>query len=175
MKRSEKEAVVAQVADRISRAQAVVLTDFTGLKVEEITELRRQIKEAGQEYTVVKNRLFKRAIEGTEAAALAEMLVGPNGFGFSYNDPVALAKVLADFAKDKPALEVKGGILEGKIISPQEITALAKLPAREVLLSMMLGAMNGVPRNLVSVLAAVVRSLLNVLKAVEDQKAAEAA
>lgn len=175
MNRSEKEAVVKDVAERVSRAKAIILTDYNGLKVEQMTELRQQLTSKNLDLVVIKNRLVKRAVEGTDAEALTDLLTGPNGFGFSYEDPVDLAKVLVDFAKDNPALEIKGGILEGKRLEASTVSSLAKLPPREQLLAMLLGVMNGVPRNLVSVLAATVRGLLNALKAIEEQKAQEAA
>ena len=174
MNRSEKEAVVAGVAERLDRAKAVVLTDFSGLKVDQMTELRQQLREKGLEYLVVKNRLFKRAIEGKDTEVMADKLTGPNGFGFAYDEPVELAKVLVDFAKDNPKLEIKGGYLEGKALDENGVTALSKLPGREQLLAMFLGALNGVPRNLVSVMAQIPRSFLNVLKAIEEEKGKEA-
>lgn len=171
MKRSQKEAMVANLVGRLGSAQAIILTDFSGLKVEQMTELRRKVGEKNQEYQVIKNTLFRLAAAGTDAEKLSEFMVGPNGVGISNADPVELAKVLVDFAKDSKHLEVKKGLLDGKLLEPDDIKALAKLPDRDTLLAMLLGAMNGVPRNLVSVLAAVPRGLLNVLKAVEDQKA----
>ncbi len=174
MNRSDKEAVVQSMAERLGRAKALVLTNFNGLKVEQMTELRQQLREKNLEYVVVKNTLLKRAAEGSSAGKLADQMVGPNGLAISYDDPVALAKALVDFAKTNPKLEVRAGLLEGKTISAAEVGDLAKLPSREVLLAMLLGAMNGVPRNLVSVLAAVPRSLMNVLKAIEEQKAGQA-
>jgi large subunit ribosomal protein L10 len=172
--RSEKQAVVDTMAERLGRAKALVLTNFNGLKVEQITELRQQLREKDLEYVVVKNTLLRRASEGSAASALSDQMVGPNGLAISYGDPVALAKSLMDFAKTNPKLEVRGGLLEGKLIGVEQVAELAKLPSREVLLAMLLGAMNGVPRNLVSVLAAVPRSLMNVLKAIEEQKAGQA-
>lgn len=171
MKRTEKEAVVQSVADRLGRATAVVLTNFQGLKVDQMTTLRAQLREKDYEYLVVKNTLLKRAADGGAAEPLTEDLVGPNGVAFSFGDPVELAKTLAQFAKDNPKFEIRSGLLEGQIIDKDGVEQLSKLPGREQLLGMLLGAMNGVPRNLVSVLAAVPRSLLNVLKAIEEQKA----
>ena len=174
MNRSDKQVVVDSMAERLGRAKALVLTNFNGLKVEQMTELRQQLRDKDLEYVVVKNTLLKRAAEGLSAAKLADQMVGPNGLAISYDDPVALTKALVDFAKTNPKLELRGGLLEGKPISAAEVGDLAKLPSREVLLAMLLGAMNGVPRNLVSVLAAVPRSLMNVLKAIEEQKAGQA-
>jgi len=169
--RSEKQAVVSEVSDRLARANAVILTDFSGLKVEQMTDLRQKLKDAGLDYLVVKNTLLKLASQGTEAESLTQDLTGPNGLGFSFDDPVELAKVLVNFAKDNPKLEIKEGVLDGKIISTAEVTALAKLPSREVLLAQLLGVMNGVARNFVSVLAAVPRGLVTALKQIEEQKA----
>ncbi len=171
MNRSEKQAVVSEVSDRLARANAVILTDFSGLKVEQMTDLRQKLKDAGLDYLVVKNTLLKLASQGTEAESLTQDLTGPNGLGFSFDDPVELAKVLVNFAKDNPKLEIKEGVLDGKIISTAEVTALAKLPSREVLLAQLLGVMNGVARNFVSVLAAVPRGLVTALKQIEEQKA----
>ena len=170
MNRNEKEAVVSQVSERLTRASAVILTDFSGLKVEQMTDLRQKLKDSGSEYLVVKNTLLQLACKGTETETLTQDLTGPNGLGFSYDDPVELAKVLVDFAKDNPKLEIKDGVLDGKIISSKEVTALAKLPSREVLLSQLLGVMNGVARDFVSVLAAVPRGLVTALKQIEEQK-----
>jgi large subunit ribosomal protein L10 len=169
--RKEKQAVVSEVSDRMARASAVILTDFSGLKVEQMTELRQKLKDSGLDYLVVKNTLLKLASQGTDSEQLTQDLTGPNGLGFSYDDPVELAKVLVDFAKDNPKLDIKEGVLDGKIISAVEVSALAKLPSREVLLGQLLGVMNGVARNFVSVLAAVPRGLVTALKQIEEQKA----
>ena len=175
MDRTEKEAMVQSLTERLVRARAVVLTDFTGMKVEQITELRQQLKDKGHEYVVVKNRLMKRALLGREAAVLADGLKGPNGLGFGYGEPVDLAKILVEFAKTNPQLTIKGGYLEGKSLNPDQVSALAKLPSKEMLLSMLLGTMNAVPRSLVMVLAAVPRGLLQVLNAIAEKKAGEPA
>ena len=171
MNREQKEAVVSQVSERLSRARAVVLTDFRGLKVEQMTELRQQLREKGLDYMVVKNTLLRLASSGTPTEALLEGLEGPNGMAVGYDDPVELAKVLTEFAKTNPKFEVRKGLLEGKVIDSAQVEALSKLPSREVLLAQLLGTMNAVPQGLVTVMAGIVRSLLNVLKAIEDQKA----
>jgi large subunit ribosomal protein L10 len=170
--RKDKEAVVADMAERLDRASALVLTNFSGLKVEQMTALRQQLRDKGYEYVVVKNTLLKRAAQGKPAHVLDDMLEGPGGLAISYDDPVGLAKALVDFAKTNAKLEIRAGVLSGKLIAPEQVADLAKLPSREILLSMLLGALQGVPRNLVSVLAAVPRSLMNVLKAIEEKKAA---
>lgn len=171
MNRKEKEAVVGEVAQRLARAKAVILTDFSGLKVEQMTDLRQKLKDSGLEYMVVKNTLLRLASQGTGAEPLSQKMTGPNGLGFSYDDPVELAKVLVNFAKDNPKLDIKEGVLDGKLIGAEAVSALAKLPSREVLLAQLLGVMNGVARNFVSVLAAVPRGLVTALKQIEEQKA----
>lgn len=171
MNKGQKQEVVQDMAERLDRANALIMTDFSGLGVEAITELRHQLRAKGYEYVVVKNTLLRRAAKGKAAEALSDKLAGPNGMGISYGDPVDMAKVLVEFGKTNAKFDIKGGLLSGKPIDAAGVTALAKLPSREVLLAMLLGAMNGVPRNMVSVLAAVPRSLLNVLKAIEEQKA----
>jgi large subunit ribosomal protein L10 len=173
--KTAKEAVIQSMAERLGRAQALVLTDFTGLKVEQMTELRQQLRDKGFEYVVVKNTLLKRASEGQAASVLAKKLTGPNGLGLSYDDPVGLAKTIVDFAKITPKLSIKVGMLSGKLIGAEQVAELAKMPSHEQLLSMLLGVLQGVPRNLVNLLAAVPRSLRNVLKAIEEQKAGKAA
>ena len=171
MNKAQKQDIVRNMAERLDRASALVMTNFSGLGVEAMTELRHQLRDKGYEYVVVKNTLLRLAAKGKDAEALSGKLAGPNGMGISYGDPADLAKVLVDFAKTNPKLEIKGGLLSGKPIDAAGVTTLAKLPSREVLLASLLGVMNGVPRNLVSVLAAVPRGLLNVLKAIEEQKA----
>ena len=170
--KQQKQVVIQDMAERISRAKAMVTSDFVGLKVEQMTELRAKLRTAGLDYVVVKNTLLGLAAKDTDAQDFMSKLFGPTGVAISYDDPVVLAKTLVDFAKDNQKLEIKAGLLDGKEIDLEGIKALAKLPGRDELLSMLLGALNGVPRNLVCVLAAVPRSLLNVLNAIGEQKEA---
>ncbi len=172
MNRGEKEKLVEATRKRLERASALVLTDFSGLKVEQMNQLRAKLREEGLQYSVIKNTLLKLAAAGGPAESLMADLSGPNGVGFSFDDPVSLAKVLADFAKDNQKLELKAGLVEGRVVSQEDLKALAKLPGRQDLLAMLLSAMQGVPRSLVSVLAAVMRDLVGVLSAIADQKEA---
>ena len=172
MRKLEKAAIVQDIEERIGRSQFSILTDFTGLKVEEITRLRRQIQDANGELRVVKNTLLQRAATGDSSMApLSSHFVGPNAVTFGYGDPVALAKVLIKFAQEKPQFKLKAGVLSGQVLSPQELEALSKLPDREILLAQFLGVLQSVPRALVTVLAGVIRNLLNVLVALKDKKA----
>ena len=175
MNREQKAERVAELKERLGRSGLTVLTDFTGLAVEDMTTLRAKLKAVGGEYYVSKNTLIRLAIKNTPAEGMAEHLVGPNGLAMAYDDVAALAKTLNEFAKEKKKLEIKAGLLEGAVIDLDQIKRLADLPSREVLLAQLLGAMNAVPTSFVSVLAAVPRNLLGVLKAIEDQKSEAAA
>jgi large subunit ribosomal protein L10 len=168
--KEQKQAIVQDMAQRLNRAAALVLTNFSGLGVEDMTDLRQRLRAKGYEYVVIKNTLLKLAARDTDARRLNDSLAGPNGLGISYGDPVDLAKLLVEFAKNNNKLEIRGGLLAGKPINAEAVAALAKLPGREILIAMLLGAMNGIPRNLVGIMAAVPRSLLYALKAIEAQK-----
>jgi large subunit ribosomal protein L10 len=169
--RKAKALVMEELREKAGRAQIGVLTDFTGLKVEIMTQLRRQVKEADGELRVAKNTLLRQSAEGDSLIApLTDQFEGPNAVAFGYTDPVALAKLLVKFAQEKPLFKIKAGVMGGQVLSPKDIEALSKLPAREVLLAQLLGAMQAVPTGLVTVLAGVIRGLLNVLVAIKDQK-----
>jgi large subunit ribosomal protein L10 len=136
--------------------------------------LRRKLREANTEYQVVKNSLLVRASEGNDVALIKDQFTGPSAIALSHDDPVAPAKVFADFVKENKKFEIKGGVLNGKIIDPDGIKALSSLPSREVLLAQVLSAMNAVPTSLVTALADVPRRFVNVLQAIKDQKEAQA-
>jgi large subunit ribosomal protein L10 len=169
----EKEKIVQEIREKVSRSQISILSDFKGLKVEEMTGLRRQLHEAGAELKVVKNTLLRRAAAAdSPIAPLASRFTGPNALTLGYADPVALARIMTKFAQDKPLLEIKGAVLSGEFLTLKDLVALSKLPAREVLLAQLLGVLQGVPTGLVTVLAGVIRALLNVLVAHRDQQPA---
>jgi large subunit ribosomal protein L10 len=166
-----KAEIVGELQERIGRSQFNILADFTGLKVAEMTRLRRQVREVDGELRVVKNTLLTRAAGGdTPMASLGSQFVGPNAVTFGYGDPVALAKVLIKFAQEKPQFKLKAGVLSGQVLTAKDVEALSKLPDREVLLAQFLGVLQGVPTALVTVLAGVIRNLLNVLVALKDKK-----
>lgn len=172
MNLDEKKKIVADLHDRFSRAAVVILTDYKGLDVAAATELRRQLREAGVEYSVVKNSLMSRASEETGIAAIKDQFKGPSAVAISYDDPVAPAKVLTKFASDNDKLEIKIGVLQDKVLDMRSIKALADLPSREVLLAQFLSTLNAVPSNFVRTLGAIPAQLLNVLTAIKDQKEA---
>ena len=168
--RTRKEEIVDDLRDRFLRGRVTILTDFTGLDVASVTQLRNALRAVKAEYRVAKNTLIKRAIENTRAQGLKPYFKGTRAVAISYEDPVAPAKVLIDFVRDNKKPEIIAGLLEGSIITREEIQSLARLPGREELLARVLSAMQAVPRGLVQVLAGIPRKLLYVLKAIEENK-----
>ena len=172
MKLEAKQKIAASLHEKFADAKVVIVTDYKGLDVAQMNDLRRKLREADVEYQVVKNTLLIRASKDTDAEQLADMFKGPSAVAMAFADPVAPAKVLTQFAKDNEKLEIKAGVMNGKLLDLDAIGALAKLPSREELLAQVLAAMNAVPQGLVSALADVPRRLVNVLNAVKDQKEA---
>lgn len=171
--RSEKERVVSELHQKLQELRAVIVTDYRGLNVEEITRLRRQLQEASVEYRVVKNTLMRLASKETSVAQLSGLFVGPTAMAFSNDDPLAPARVLLEFNKDIPMLEIKGGLVEGRVVGPHEITAMAKLPGREVLLGNLLRLFTAGQLHLVNVLSAHIRRLVQVLETIRITRQGE--
>jgi large subunit ribosomal protein L10 len=170
LKRLEKEELVKVLNEKFSRAKALVLTDYRGLDTSAMNALRTQLREASVEYRVVKNTLMSRASDGTDVALLKDHFAGPSAVALSYEDPVAPAKVLVKFSEEHDDLEVKAGVLDGKVIDLEGIKRLAKLPSREALLAQMLSVFSGPARSFVTVLSGVPRNLLGVLNAIKAEK-----
>jgi large subunit ribosomal protein L10 len=166
----EKKKITEDLHERFSKSAIVVVTDYKGLDVSAMNDLRRKLREEDIEFQVAKNTLLMRAAKDTEVALIQDYFKGPSAVAFSYKDPVAPAKIVAQFAKDNQKLEIKGGVLKDKVLDVDAIKALAKLPTREVLLGQLLSVLNGVPSSFVRTIAAIPRSLLNVLTAIRDQK-----
>ena len=154
-----KKQIVQEIADKFKSSKSTIVVDYRGLNVAEVTELRKQLREAGIEFKVYKNTLTRLAAESAEITELHSALTGPNAIAFSNEDVVAPAKILNDFAKKHEALEIKAGVIEGNVATVEEVKALAELPSREGLLSMLL-----------SVLQAPIRNLALATKAVAEQK-----
>jgi len=168
MNRTEKAAAVDAFKTSLEHAQSVILAEFRGLTVVEATNLRSQLREAGVTLRVFKNTLAKRAIEGTDLAILSDSLVGPTAWAYSEEDPVAPAKMLCEFIKDKTSAEhltLRAGFLDGRALSASEITALAKMPSRDELRSKLLSIFLGQGTAFVRLLSARSVEFLNVLKA----------
>jgi len=172
MDRIKKEQVVSELNKCFSEAQAIIVTDFKGIGMEALTELRVKLRAAGCEYHVAKNTLVKLASKGTSLGQLDEMMVGNNALGVTTGDPAALAKAISDFAKANDKFVIKGGVLGEKVMDTAQIKALANMPSREVMLATLLGTMNAVPTSFVRVLAAVPQKLVYALSAIRDQKEA---
>lgn len=155
----QKKQLVTEIADKLRDSQSTIFVDYRGLDVSEVTELRKQLRDANVEFRVYKNTMTRRAAEELELTDLNEHLVGPTAIAFSNEDVVAPAKILNNFAKNHEALEIKTGVIEGGVVSVDKIKELADLPNREGLLSMLL-----------SVLQAPMRNMALATKAVADQK-----
>lgn len=168
--REEKVKAVEELKDRFSRSKTAVLTDYRGLNVADITELRKKLREKGVEFKVVKNTLTRIALKDF-SYNLDEFLEGPTAIAFSYQDPVAPAKVLIDFAKNHKELEIKAGVVEGKVGGKDMIESLAKIPSREELLAKAVGSIQSPLYGIVGVLQGPLRNLVYTLQAIQDKKA----
>ena len=167
--RPEKVAVVEEVRERLDDASASVVTEYRGLTVADLAVLRHSLAAAGGEYKIFKNTLVKRAIHGSDHALLEELLTGPTAIAFVHGDVSAVAKALRDFSRANGRLVVKGGLLDGALLSPAQLGALADLPPREVLLAQVAAAIAAPLRQLAGLLEAMPRNLAYGLKALLDQ------
>jgi large subunit ribosomal protein L10 len=170
MARPEKTAAVAEIAERFKAADAALLTEYRGLRVPEIAEVRRSLRESGTEYKVIKNTLARLAVRDVGLEELAEMLTGPTAVAFVKGDAAAAAKALDEAAKKYPVLIIKGGVLEGRVIDAAQAGQLARLEPREVLLAKLAMLFNAPVQNMVNVLSAPLRDLGSVLAQVQRQK-----
>ena len=166
----KKEAVVDSIKEKLEASQSVVLIDYRGLTVAEVTELRNQMREAGVEYQVLKNTMIKRAAEKAGIEGLDPILEGPTAVAFGINDPVAPAKILTKFAKDTKKITIKGGVLAGNAIDVAAVENLAKLPSKEEIIAKMLGSLNAPITGLVMVLSGVTSKFVRTLEAIRVQK-----
>ena len=171
MDRVAKETFVTELRDRLNKAPVIYLTDFTGLSVKEMTDLRRSLKESGAEYLVVKNRLAKLAFAETELPNITENLEGPTGMVFGYDGPVAPAKALREFANlhdKKPVFKL--GIMDAKILDTAQIDRISKLPSYEVLLAQLAGVMEAPVAALASALGAKLQEMAGLLGALKEER-----
>jgi len=168
----QKQQIAEDLRDRFSKSAIIVLTDYKGLDVAAMNDLRRKLRAEEIEYQVVKNSILIRASADNDGDLIKDFFKGPSAVALSYDDPIAPAKVLAQFAKDHEKLEIKVGVMNGKVLDATAIKALAQLPAREVLLGQLLSALNAIPTSFVRAIAEVPRSFMSLLAAIKDQKAA---
>lgn len=155
----QKKNLVQEISQKLKDSQTVVVVDYRGLDVAQVTELRKELRDAGVDYKVYKNTMTKRAIKEVDLEDLEDVLSGPTAIAFSKDDVIAPAKIISNFAKENEALEIKGGVIEGKVATIEQLNELAKLPDFEGLVSMLL-----------SVLQAPIRNLAYATKAIADQK-----
>ena len=152
---AKKAAIVEEVTEKFKTAASVVIVDYRGLTVDEVTKLRKQLRDANVEIRVIKNSILSCAAKAAGLEGLDEVFTGPTAVAFSNEDVVAPAKIIDEFSKEAKALEIKGGIIEGKVSTLEEVTALAKLPSREGLLSMLLSVLQAPVRNVAYAINAV--------------------
>jgi large subunit ribosomal protein L10 len=155
---------VRSLKQRLENVQSAVLTEYRGLTVRQISDLRKQLKGASAQYQVIKNRLGRLAVEGSALEGLGRHLKGPTGVAYTRQDPVAVAKALQSFVRANPALTIKVGIVEGRVLQPEEIRSLAELPSKEQLRGQLVGTLEGPASQLVALLTAPQRELVHVLE-----------
>ena len=169
MNRQEKENVISDLSRQIEGFKAVVLTNYRGLNVEQISQLRRRLKEEEISYHVVKNTLIRLASRGTDLEKLNDYFEGPTAMAISYGDPTLLAKILSEFIKTQPSLEIKVGLIQGKVTPPDEVKALASMPPRDVLIAQILGGIQTPGGQLGGVILSALQQVLGVIHARVDQ------
>jgi large subunit ribosomal protein L10 len=168
--RTKKEQVVAELHEKLKRASAAILTDFRGMTVAEMVDLRDALAAEQVEYQVVKNTLMRLASRDTASAVLEPLLKDTCAIAIGYSDPTVPAKVLKKFGKSNDKLKIKGGALGTRLLDLNQVSALAELPSREELLAKLLGTLNAVPTALVTVLSGVPRAFVCVLAAIQEKK-----
>ncbi len=165
MNRSTKELVVTELHQKLKEAKLAILADYSGIKVKDITDLRNGLRKADSELRVIKNKLLSIALKDTEFTLLDDHLKGPRALMMNFGDVVEPTRILVEFAKKNDMLEIEAGVLDGTLLSKDQILALAELPSRDILLGKLLSVLVGVQTQLVTVLSAVPRGLVQVLEA----------
>jgi large subunit ribosomal protein L10 len=171
LNRKGKTEIISDFSKKIEGYKAVVLTHYRGLDVGQMNHLRKRLREEKVSYHVVKNTLMKLASKGTDLEKLGEYFEGPTAIAISYGDPILLAKVLLEFIKTQPALEIKVGLVEGRVAPPEEVKALATMPSREVLLAQILGELQTPVGQVMGSILSLLQQMLGILQARTDQLA----
>lgn len=163
---------IEEIKESFSKAKVAIVTDYRGLSVAEITELRRSLQKENSDYTVVKNTLAKIAIKGTPFEGLGELLQGPSGVTLGFEDQVAPAKVLTQFIKKAKKSEIRGAVLDGIVLSAKEVQQLSELPSKDELYAKMLGSINSPAQGLVNTVNGLAKALVTAMDAIRKQKEA---
>jgi large subunit ribosomal protein L10 len=171
LNRKEKTQVVSDLAKKIEGYRAVVLTHYRGLNVEQMSHLRKRLREEKVSYHVIKNTLMRLASKGTDLEKLNDYFEGPTAIAVSYGDPILLAKVFLEFVKTQPSLEIKVGLIEGRVTPPEEMKALATMPSREVLLTQILGGIQMPGGQVGGAILSMLQQMLGVIQGRVDQLA----
>lgn len=169
MNRKEKGQILSNLGEKVKGFQAAVLTNYRGLNVEQMNHLRQRLREEKISYHVVKNTLMKLASKGTDLEKLDNYFEGPTAIAISYGDPILLAKILSEFIKTQPFLEIKVGLIQGRVASPEEVKALATMPSRELLLAHILGGIQGPANQLGTAIYNAIQQVLGIIQARADQ------
>lgn len=167
-----KAQIVEEIKEKISSSQSMVLVDYRGLNVAQLTELRKRYRDAGVDYKVYKNTMMRFAFKELGLEEFNEFLKGPSAVAFGINDPVSAAKISTEFAKTNDKLEIKAGIVDGKVINAEGVKNLAELPSREVLIAQVLGGFNAPIQGFANVLQGTIRGLAIALNAIAEKKSA---
>lgn len=171
MARPEKLAKVDEILDKLRKTQGLILTDFRGLSVSDMRDLRNRLRKQQVEYKVLKNTLLRRAVDKADMPGLLQYLDGPTAVAFEYDDAISPATTLSDFARLHKGFEIKAGVIEGEILDGAGVRRIATLPPREVLLSMLVGSLQAPMANLVGAMSGPARALAMTLRQIADQKA----
>ena len=169
MNKREKQQVVADLQKQIEQYKAVVLTNYRGLNVEQMTRLRRRLREEKVAYNVVKNTMMKLASKGTALEKLNDYFEGPTAIAIAYGDFVSLAKILSEFQKNQPIFEIKAGLIEGKVASPEEVKSMASMPSKEVLFGQILGGIQMPAVQVTGTIMSVLQQVVGTIQARVDQ------
>lgn len=170
MEKVKKQKVVQELSEKLKKMNSMFLTEYSGMNVAQMTRLRRELRNVGVEFSVIKNSLLTIASKGTKAEALNDKFIGPNAIVGIYNDPVGAAKVLTSISKDVPHLKLKAGFLGSQILTPEDILKLATLPSKEILIGKLLGLLQGIPQRFLYVLGGNISKLIVTLNAIKTKK-----
>ncbi|MBI4697852.1 MAG: 50S ribosomal protein L10 [Nitrospirae bacterium] len=170
MKKEKKSHIVSELHDKFSKATGIIFTEYKGLTVLEMSELRKQLRGSAVDYKIAKNTLARRASDGTSIEVGKEAFKGPMGIAIGYSDPVSLSKKVLEYAKSNDKLKIKGGIIEGKVCGDTDIKAIAGLPSREILLAMFIGAMQSPLSKFAGAINATVTQLAYAMEALKNKK-----